>query len=215
MALVFEAPDDGGARTHALVIGVGGYDHLVGGQDPKVQIIPQIGILRQLTTAPRSAVAFAEFLIKLETGPEAEWIQPLGSVELLISTGPDDTDFTLPNGFNPGNAIFESIQEAYDRWLPLHAEPAPLVTHRVGLVIHERMEPELEDNVAALIEQLGSDDAATREAAFQKLMSIGGAAFPQIEEAASGQDRQIAFRCRSILEALDAAPLAEADEEQE
>ena len=55
MEMLFERDDASGPQTHALVIGVGGYRHLVGGSDPKTQVIPQIGVLRQLTTAPRSA----------------------------------------------------------------------------------------------------------------------------------------------------------------
>lgn len=111
MTLVFDRIDDGSGQTHALVIGVGGYKHLFGGSDPKNQVIPQIGVLKQLTTAPRSAIAFAEFLIETQD----QWRSPLGSVELLYSTPPED-DLQVPADFDAQGAAFAEIQEAYDAW---------------------------------------------------------------------------------------------------
>ena len=52
-----------GLATHALVIGVGGYDHLPGGiSDRRMPRATQFGNLGQLTSPPRSAWAFARFL---------------------------------------------------------------------------------------------------------------------------------------------------------
>lgn len=111
MALTFERHSNGQPQTHALVMGIGGYRHLLGGNDPKAQVLPQIGLLGQLTSAPRSALAFTEFLLEAKD----DWIQPLGSVELLLSQGPND-DFALPANLESSSATFDSIQQAYDRW---------------------------------------------------------------------------------------------------
>ena len=66
-----------GAATHALVIGVGGYKHLAGGEEPGEQ---NLG-LGQLTSPALSARAIADWLLHEFDNQDA----PLGTVELLIS----------------------------------------------------------------------------------------------------------------------------------
>jgi hypothetical protein len=88
MALIFEKNDDNSPSTHALIIGVGGYRHLSGGVDEKQQNIKNVGLLKQLTSPPRSAVAFAEWIMKAADRLRA----PLGTVDLLVSPAPDDPD---------------------------------------------------------------------------------------------------------------------------
>lgn len=76
--------------THALLVGVGRYPHLIGGGDD----LPYAkhGGMGQLTSPPLSAVEFAKWLISSFKYPA----KPLGSVALLAA-GVDDIDFIHPN----------------------------------------------------------------------------------------------------------------------
>lgn len=81
MSTVYESPRNGGPQTHALVLGVGRYPHLIGGDGQGAKI--KLG-LKQLTSPPLSATAFANWLLDEYDNPDA----PLGSLELLLSPGP-------------------------------------------------------------------------------------------------------------------------------
>ena len=111
MALIFEDNGDNAPRTHALIIGVGGYRHLSGGSAEVPQTMEHVGLLKQLTSPPRSAVAFAQFLV--ESGDH--WMAPLGSVDLLVSTASNDSD-ALPSGLQATPATMANIQQAYNDW---------------------------------------------------------------------------------------------------
>lgn len=77
--LVHEASTRGTAATHAIVIGVGDYPHLVGGSSRR-RTEDHEG-MEQLTSPPISARKFASWLIKSFEHPE----KPLASVSLLLS----------------------------------------------------------------------------------------------------------------------------------
>ena len=112
MTLVFEQ-DVAGPATHALIIGVGGYDHLDGGaSDHKLEPAGKYGNLGQLTSPPKSACALAAALTAI---PREDWLAPLGTVDLLVSTAPGDDD---PGGTGGPyeRATRTAIQEAFDRW---------------------------------------------------------------------------------------------------
>ncbi|NEW69890.1 caspase family protein [Streptomyces rhizosphaericus] len=70
-----EAADQ--ARTHAMVIGVGKYPHLAGGETP----VADPDGMRQLSSPPISARAFATWLLAEYNDPR----KPLGSLSLLLS----------------------------------------------------------------------------------------------------------------------------------
>lgn len=109
-----------------------------------------------------------------------------------------------------GLSVFYRVpQETYEKWLPLEAKPAPKKTVRVGLVLHQHLEPELEARVKKLIADLGSEEYEARAAANKALMGMGGPAFPQIEAAAKSDDPEIARAANAILAALDARPALE------
>jgi|GEM_PF-1399440 len=80
-----------GAATHAIVIGVGHYQHLPGGKSRKKFSNP--GGMGQLNSPPQSAKAIARWLIEEYNHPE----KPLASVSLLVSE-PKKSDFTFKNG---------------------------------------------------------------------------------------------------------------------
>ncbi|MEH0416624.1 caspase family protein [Streptomyces sp. B21-083] len=77
----------GPPRTHALVVGVGKYPHLDGGESP----VADSDGMHQLSSPPVSARAFATWLLAEYNDPE----RPLGSVALLLSEE-HPTPFTDP-----------------------------------------------------------------------------------------------------------------------
>lgn len=100
-----------GPRTHALVIGIGGYEHLKGGAGTPLPNLLQYGNLGQLTSPPRSALAIATAL----QSPELDWQMPLGTVDLLVSTAPGDR-IPSSNGTQFGPVTRDAMQEAFDAW---------------------------------------------------------------------------------------------------
>ncbi|MGI9518486.1 MAG: hypothetical protein ACR2NP_15630 [Pirellulaceae bacterium] len=103
-----------------------------------------------------------------------------------------------------GLTVFYRIpQSTYDEWIPLHFQPEPENLVRVGLVVHYHLEPELDQIVGQLLDDLGADNYATRADADRYLHSIGGAAFPAIRQAAVSEDREQAARARRLLQSLD------------
>jgi hypothetical protein len=104
-----------------------------------------------------------------------------------------------------GLTVFYRVPQAvYDKWLPLEASPAPRKTVRLGLVLHQHLEPELDERLGKLIAQLGAEKFETREAARGQILRIGGAAFPLLEKHTADKDAEVANACRLILETLDA-----------
>lgn len=102
-----------GPAVHALVIGVGGYPYLSGSPnaDPRAQLtFPDMG---QLTSPPRSALAFAQRLTQSAGGG---WKVPPASVDLLISCKQGDS---LPDlyGSAPRAATIDNIRGAFKEWL--------------------------------------------------------------------------------------------------
>jgi hypothetical protein len=110
MSLIFE-DTAAGPHAHALVIGVGGYRHLQGGVAEREPTLEHVGALRQLTSPPRSALAFAQWLV----ASAQDWTAPLGSVDLLVSPAPEDPD-VLPDGMAATPATHANIEAAYEAW---------------------------------------------------------------------------------------------------
>jgi len=109
MSLIFEKQIDGPA-THAIVMGVGAYAHLPGGDG--MLFLDHEG-MGQLTSPPHSARAFANWLMKDYRNPA----KPLASLDLLISDA-QGSEFTLPNGEvkQIERAVFSHIDRAVINW---------------------------------------------------------------------------------------------------
>jgi hypothetical protein len=106
-----------------------------------------------------------------------------------------------------GLTVFYRIpRETYDQWLPLEAKPEPKKIARVGIVVHEHLEPELDARVDALIVKLGAEDFEVREAAQNALLAYGGAAFSALEKHFEDKDPEVSKSCKRIYEALDVSP---------
>lgn len=97
---------------HALIIGVGAYPHLRGGEF-YVEGDSRSDNFAQLSSPPHSAYALAHWLSTVQS---TEAAAPLASLELLVSA---------PPGFEHGyesltvkakQATFEEIRDAFERW---------------------------------------------------------------------------------------------------
>jgi hypothetical protein len=110
MSLIYEQ-DIQDPATHALVIGVGYYAHLPGGEGEE---FPEHEDLEQLTSPPESARAFANWLLTTYHNPD----KPLATLEMLISAD-DNAPFELPGGEEkPVEAAkFDQVSAAINRWI--------------------------------------------------------------------------------------------------
>ena len=109
--VVHEKAVDGPA-THALLVGVGRYPHLVGGDDPNRY--PEHGGMGQLSSPPLSALAFAKWLAEHCKHPD----KPLASVALLASGlgGPTFTHPATGAAREVEEPTFAHLEEAVKEW---------------------------------------------------------------------------------------------------
>ncbi|RYP87302.1 hypothetical protein EKO23_06815 [Nocardioides guangzhouensis] len=114
-----------GPGTHALVIGVGSYDHLLGGSHTLLDNPYGLG---QLGSPSISALSVAEWLLNELYNPAA----PLASLELLISA-PTPAVVATPNGpMTIEPATMTNIANAASRWFAradAHAENVAVFYH--------------------------------------------------------------------------------------
>jgi hypothetical protein len=114
MSLVYPASDPNVStpQTHALLIGVGHYPHLIQGGGALAINHFNMG---QLPSPPASAQAMAKWLIEKRTTTHVNTLAPLGTVELLLSP----TSYTDPTGASRtvDDATFANISTAFQSWL--------------------------------------------------------------------------------------------------
>jgi hypothetical protein len=115
---VIYSADVEGRGLHALIIGVGDYPHLVGGRGVRFAGHEGMG---QLTSAPASARAFANWLLSDEGYHHPE--VPLASVRLLLSEagyfGAKQSTFKHPQTGARSKvppATFAEVEEAVEGW---------------------------------------------------------------------------------------------------
>lgn len=113
MTLVYEKQGhDAGPHTHVLIIGVGRYQHLIGGAGPINITQPPLG---QLQSPPLSARALADWFTG---GGHNNPAAPLGTVELLLSDA-SGQQYTPPGSsttYNVEDATMRNIVFAFNRW---------------------------------------------------------------------------------------------------
>lgn len=107
--LVGPEPDALGPRVHALVIGVAGYRHLPGGDEP---VARDTIVRRQLYSPASSALAFAEWVRDEMRHPDAA----LGTIDVLISPPVGSPDPRLQGWEVPS---VDATVAAIDRWADL------------------------------------------------------------------------------------------------
>lgn len=111
MTLVHKS-DIGGPATHALVIGVGGYDHLEGGGGEELGDASAFGNLGQLTSPPVSALALTKFLA---SSVSEQWAAPIATIDLLVSAAPGQRrPMFARKRCEP--ATRDAIQVAFEAW---------------------------------------------------------------------------------------------------
>ena len=112
MTQLFFNSEKSGPGMHALVIGVGGYAHLWEGTGTEIEDPLRYGNLGQLTSPPRSALAFANWL---RESNHDRWKAPLATINVRISPAPSDPE-PGGSGVTFQNATIDGIQTAFDEW---------------------------------------------------------------------------------------------------
>jgi hypothetical protein len=141
--------------THALVIGVGRYPHLLDGVGP---ISPDADGMRQLSSPPISARQFAGWLRTEYHFPE----RPLASLALLISEPNQGHDTELANSANVTEAIREWKKRATSN--PNNR----LIFYFCGHGISQG------DDMALLLSDFGADDDNPLHGALDFRQLVGG-----------------------------------------
>jgi hypothetical protein len=100
--------------------------------------------------------------------------------------------------------LYRVPQATYDALLPLTATPAPRHRVRVGLMVHEHLEPTVTADVNALVDRLAKAAEADRPALMDQLKAYGGAAFPVLRARLAANDPESVV-CRHLLAELDLA----------
>lgn len=99
--------------------------------------------------------------------------------------------------------VYRLDPDTLEELLPLELTPIPNRVVRVGIVILQDADPDLQTEIAKLITQLGDDSWKQREAAQDRLKQLGLAAKPKLDEAVKHTDAEIAFRAEQLLEQID------------
>jgi hypothetical protein len=100
-----------GPATHAMIIGVGQYPHLVGGSGPLSRFNDGMG---QLSSPPLSVRAFSDWLISTYNNPG----KPLATVAMLVSDA-NDQGYTPPGGGPVAleRATLPNAEAAINEWI--------------------------------------------------------------------------------------------------
>jgi hypothetical protein len=103
--------------------------------------------------------------------------------------------------FEPGELIVLAhlSREALDDAVLLDVFPPPRKFVRVALLVVHGVDPRLQDQARALVQQLGDASPKTREAAETRLFQLGSVAVPALEDALTNQDAEIVFRSERLL----------------
>ncbi|RZJ92124.1 MAG: hypothetical protein EOO20_02845 [Chryseobacterium sp.] len=109
MALIFDQIADT-PQTHILIIGVGKYPYLKGGEHAQDQTVDYLKNIGQLTSTSISAKAFLDSMLDIHA--KDCWITPLGSIELLLDIQSETTGEQEPNDI----ANLDSVEKAYLDW---------------------------------------------------------------------------------------------------
>lgn len=100
--------------------------------------------------------------------------------------------------------IYLLPREQADALLPLTIRAESVEVIRSGFVVVSNVEPDIVGTVARLVEQLGSDRWAQRDAAQRALIEMGRAAIEVVRQNADHADAEIAYRVEQIITEYDA-----------
>ena len=80
--------------------------------------------------------------------------------------------------------------------------PKPLDIKRVGLVLIENVNPELQTKIQELIKKLGSSDFSERDSATKELEKIGRPALSALRKASNSGDPEMKLRAANIFKKI-------------
>jgi hypothetical protein len=174
--------------THALVIGVGRYPHLVGGNDPRPDVAGGMG---QLSSPPISARAFADWLLSEYRFPGKE----LASVALLLGEERPQPYFDPRTnvGSEVAVATINNIVEAVKSWRGrAHSNPENrLIFYFCGHGVSDGTD------MALLAADFGADDLNPMEGALDfRLLQAG------LKLCAAGEQMFFVDACRTNTDTL-------------
>jgi len=103
--------------------------------------------------------------------------------------------------FEPGELVVlvHFAREAIDEAVLLDVFPAPRKMIRTALLVVHGVDPRLQDRARILVQQLGDNSYKVRETAEARLMEMGPAAVPALEDALIHKDVEIVFRAERVL----------------
>ncbi|AMV40999.1 hypothetical protein [Planctomyces sp. SH-PL62] len=107
--------------------------------------------------------------------------------------------------FEPGELIVlaQLSREAIDEAVPLDVFPPPRKLTRAALVVVHGIDPRLQDRAKELVRQLGDPSWKSRETAESRLLALGPAAVPALEEGLRDKDVEVVYRVERLLMKLN------------
>jgi hypothetical protein len=103
--------------------------------------------------------------------------------------------------FEPGEllVLVHFARDAIDEAALLDVFPSPKKMVRTALLVVHGVDPRLQDRARVLVQQLGDNSYKMRETAEARLMEMGPAAVPALEDALINKDVEIVFRAERLL----------------
>lgn len=95
--------------------------------------------------------------------------------------------------------LFRLSKEDLEEITPLSVEPDNTRIKRVALVIAQRVDPRLREDVKQLITDLGHASYDSREKAEKRLKDLGRLAIPSLKEALKNTDQEVVMRAERLL----------------
>jgi hypothetical protein len=95
--------------------------------------------------------------------------------------------------------VYRMPQAKLDELLPLEVDPETAKITRVGLVLCQKVDPKINDQIKELAAQLSDASYAQREKAEERLKELGRIAIPRLKELLKGEDAEAAMRAERLL----------------
>ena len=165
---------------------LGWIDELQQGAQTPTEIIMSAPVTAD---TPGSAAARADLAARLEKSglhpDEAELLLSMYAAPLLR------TEQLL--------VVIRLPSAALEQLVPLITYPSVKKTVRTGLLVVRNIDPALKDQVGGLIAQLGAESYKEREAAEQRLTTLGRLGIPALKQALASTDIEVVYRAERIL----------------
>lgn len=103
--------------------------------------------------------------------------------------------------FHPSEAVLlmRLSPSTIDEWMPMEVDPETSKITRTALVLCQKVDPKIREQVQQLVEDLGNKEYAKREQAEQRLRELGPMAAPALKAATKGNDPERVMRVERLL----------------